>query len=87
MMTGPNGGGFFVRGSANINAMLEKGWSIVPSDRNHLLPERMNGAQQESNGQNGVNIGLDPVKMETEKVVEVQEKRRGRPRKHQQRQG
>lgn len=82
MMTGPNGGGFFVRGSGNINAMLAKGWTIVPSDRNHLLPERMKEAEQESNGQNGVNIGLTPEKMETEKVVEVQERPR-RKRKHQ----
>ena len=37
--------GFLVRGSANIDAMLAKGWVILVCDRNHLLPERMTPEQ------------------------------------------
>lgn len=82
MMTGPNGGGFFVRGSANINAMLEKGWSIVPSDRNHLLPERMNGTKTDEAESIPSEKVSPSAEMAMEPVVAVQEKRRGRPRKH-----
>lgn len=38
--------GFLVRGSANIDAMLAKGWIILECDRNYLLPGRMAPAQE-----------------------------------------
>lgn len=37
--------GFLVRGSANIDAMLVKGWTIVDCDRNALLPHRTASAE------------------------------------------
>lgn len=59
-------------GSSNIDARLAQGWTIHPSERNHLT------RSQESKEENPAVVGLDPVKTETPKAVEVQEKRRPR---------
>lgn len=62
----------WIIGSGNINTRLEQGWTIHPSERNHLTRE------QESKEENPVVVGIDPVKTETTKAVEVQGKKRPR---------
>ena len=70
MMQSPHGAGQFVRGSGNINSKLAQGWTIVENDRNHLT--------RESKEENRVVVDVDPVKTETPKAVEVQERKRPR---------
>lgn len=45
LMMSPNKAGQFVKGSAYIDAKLAQGWTIVESERNHLLPGRVKGAE------------------------------------------
>lgn len=97
MMTGPNGGGFFVRGSGNINSMLAKHWVVVVSDRNHLKrdidlyelvdnkPVRVYEAGfQEKNGSTvGTNEPFEAEVVEAPRQVAVQQKgRRKRIQRH-----
>lgn len=88
LMVSPNGAGAYVRGSSNIDAKIAQGWKIVPNDvRNNLLPERMNGKEQESKPK-GVSIASekDPFEHEVAKEAHTtgfQERRGpGRPRKN-----
>lgn len=74
MMRSPNGAGMFVKGGGKIRAKLDAGWTIVPNDfRNHLLPERQDPKEEVP-----AVVGIDPVKTETTKPVEIQEKKRPR---------
>lgn len=96
MMTGPNGGGFFVRGSGNIESKLAQGWVIIVTDRNHLTrdvdqyelvdnkPVRVYEAgSQAKNGSTATsNEPFEHEPIEVPQQVAVQERKRGRPRKH-----
>ena len=74
LMKGPCGATEYARGSKRINDLLDKGWTIVPNDfRNHLLPERQDPKEEVP-----AVVGIDPVKTETTKPVEIQEKKRPR---------
>ena len=73
-MISQHGAGRFVRGSRDIDNLLRQGWTIVPNDfRNHLLPERQDPKEEVP-----AVVGIDPVKTETTKPVEIQEKKRPR---------
>lgn len=72
--------GFLVRGSANIDAMLAKGWSIIDCDRNALLPHR---TAVDEPCRDAVADQYIPVKVADQVTVELIDKpKRGRPRKN-----
>lgn len=75
MMMSPLKFGQFVKGSENIDNKLRQGWVIVQADhRNHLLPHRFDSVPSEK--------ASPSAEKAIEPEIAVQEKRRGRPRKH-----
>lgn len=74
--------GFLVRGSANIDAMLAKGWTIVDCDRNALLPHRTASAEpcRDAVADQAVQIAQQIIAKVTAGATD--KPKRGRPRKN-----
>jgi hypothetical protein len=73
--------GFLVRGSANIDAMLAKGWTIVECERNALLPHRT--AVDEPCRDAVADLAMQDAMQATGQVTmqATDKPKRGRPRK------